>query len=395
MKRYLEEWIKSDALAFGKMAFVSGPRQVGKSTLAAELVPDVKNRFNWDDNQFKLKWAKSPSGSIETRTQNLILLDEIHKDRLWKSKLKGIYDTQKSHLKIVVTGSARLDIFRKGGDSLLGRYFPYRLHPFSVGENESPISPEKCFENVVNSNFNVKNKFPVDELILLSGFPEPLLQGDLGRAKRWSKLRLERLIHEDLHDIRNVSDLQSIKLLVQLLPSKIGSPLSINSLRENINVAYGTIRDWITALEMLYVHFAVQPYSKKLSRMLVQESKVYLFDGTQIGERGLRLENLTALHLYKSCHFWTDTAQGNFNLHYLRNKEKQEVDFCVVNDEKICMLVECKSSDTEISKSLLKYSKELQCEINIQLVDIVGYNRYYPAHNVRVFGYDLFLGALV
>jgi uncharacterized protein len=397
MKRYLYETILSDAISSGKMAFVSGPRQVGKTTLGECLVPLKQNRFNWDDTSFKLQWSKNPNDAIGTRTSNLILFDEIHKDRLWKSKLKGIYDTNKNELKIVVTGSARLDVFRKGGDSLLGRYFPYQLHPFTVNELETPPSAESFFGALLMKEFghNSNLRFLVDDLLNLTGFPEPLLGGSKLKAMRWSRLRLERLLQEDVRDLRNISDLQTLKLLVQLLPTKVGSPFSINSLRQNLNVSYATIRDWVLVLESLFIHFTIFPYSKKLSRMLVQEPKIYLFDGTAIPERGLQLENLTALHLQKACHFWSDSAQGEYKLHYLRNKEKMEVDFCLLENNEVKMLLECKSNNTEISKSLLKFSAELNCPINIQLVDIAGYKNHYPAKNVSVLGYDVFLKMLV
>jgi uncharacterized protein len=391
MDRYLKSTIESDALAQGKMAFISGPRQVGKTTLGTSLVTLEASRFNWDDEKFKLAWSRSAYESLSARSSKRILLDEIHKDRTWKAKLKGLYDVHHQELEFVVTGSARLDIFRKGGDSLLGRYFPYRLHPFSSNEVPNPPSPAQVFQKMTNLDFSTKARFSATDLLSLTTFPEPLLGASQSRARRWSRLRLERLVQEDVRDLRAVQDLQSLKLLVQLLPTKVGSPFSVNSLRENLSVAYATLRDWTKVLEALYVHFEVLPYSQKLSRMLIAEPKIYLFDGSQIPTKGSQLENLVALHLLKAAHFWTDSAQGEFSLHYLRNKEKKEVDFCLVQDGLPKVLIECKSGETQIAEALISFSKLLKTTLNFQLVDIPGYCRHYPQLNTTVVAYDLFL----
>jgi predicted AAA+ superfamily ATPase len=389
IKRYLHDGIDGDALAHGKMAFISGPRQCGKSTMGRSLLLSPKNEFNWDQSRFRLAWTKDPEVALEHREPGAVLLDEIHKDRKWKQRIKGFYDVHGEEVPIVVTGSARLDFYRKSGDSLLGRYIPYRLHPFSVGETVAPPEPENWFERSTNT------VFPLQDILRLSGFPEPLLRGSEGHAKRWSRLRLERLLTEDVRDFRNISDLHALRNLVELLPERVGSPFSVNSLREDVGVAYATVRDWMLLLESLYVCFFVRPYCGNLKRALRAEPKVYLFDHLPIESPAAKIENLAACHLLKMCHYWTDLALGDFSLHYFRNKEREEIDFVVVKDKKVWMLVECKSGDTRPSKTLTKYQALFRPRYSIQLVSKPAYEKYFPAHSTWVMDYEHFFAKLV
>lgn len=389
IKRYLQDAINSDALLHGKMAFISGPRQSGKSTLGRALLSSTENEFNWDQSRFRLAWAKDPEAALQSRSDGPILLDEIHKDRRWKQRLKGLFDIQGEHLPIIVTGSARLDYYRKGGDSLLGRYLPYRLHPFSIGEIANPPTPENWLERPVVPSF------PLEDILRLTGFPEPLLRGSEGHAKRWSRLRIEKLLSEDVRDFRNVSDLHALRLLVDLLPGKVGSQLSINSLREDVGVAYATVRDWVLVLEALYVCFTIRPYAGKLRRSLTAEPKLYLYDYSLVENRGAKLENLCACHLLKMCQYWTDLAMGEFSLHYFRNKEKEEVDFIVTRDKSPWMLLECKSGKAEPTHVLKKYNEIFKPKFCFQLVDKRGFEKNYPAFGITVIDYEAFFARLV
>ncbi|MBN1773564.1 MAG: ATP-binding protein [Deltaproteobacteria bacterium] len=385
--RYLEAAVRDDALADHKMAFLSGPRQVGKTTLARTLLSSPHNEFSWDDQRFRIRWVKDPVGAVADRGEGPILLDEIHKDRRWKSRLKGLWDLRGRELPIVVTGSARLDLFRRSGDSLLGRYLPYRLHPFTLGERPDPPTPDRILQQTTPV-------FPFEDLLALGGFPEPLLAGNQARARRWSRLRTERLVYEDLRDLRHVHDLQALRVLADLLPDRVGSPLSVNSLREDVGVAYGTVREWVQILEALYHVLLVRPWAGRLSRTLRAEPKLYLYDFLPVEGPGPRRENLAALHLLKACHAWTDLAHGDFALHYLRTREKHEVDFLVVRDRRPWMLVECKSNDHEPAPALRKFSGLLRTRFNFQLVDTRGYDRAYPEHHLRVLDYERFLAGL-
>jgi len=386
--RYLEGAVRADALADGKMAFISGPRQVGKTTLGRALLTAAQNEFSWDDQRFRIRWSRDPIGAVAERGPGPILLDEIHKDRRWKSRLKGLWDLRGAELPVVVTGSARLDLFRRGGESLLGRYLPYRLHGFTTGERARPPGPDDVLHET-------KPAFPFEALLELGGFPEPLLGGNAAKARRWSRLRTERLVQQDLRDLRHVHDLQALRVLADLLPDRVGSLLSINSLREDVGVAYATVRDWIGILEALYHVLLVRPWAGRLSRTLRAEPKLYLYDHLPVERAGARHENLAALHLLKACHYWTDTAQGEFALHYLRTKEKEEVDFVVVRNRQPWMLVECKSDEKEPAPALRKFAALLRTKLNFQLVDVRGYDRSHPEHRVRVLDYERFLAGWV
>ena len=372
------------------MAFISGPRQVGKTTLAQRLLKSRHNYLSWDQTEFRRVWSRSPEQVLQNTGSGPVLFDEIHRDRKWKLKLKGIYDSLSDKIPIIVTGSARLDIYRKGSDSLLGRYIPYRLHPFSVAESKTPPSPTQIL-----THFKVVYKWK--DLMALGGYPEPLLSGSQNKAKRWSLLRLDRLAYEDSRDIKVLSDLNAFRTLLDLIPTKVGSLFSFHSLKEDVGVAYATLREWVLLSEMLYYGFFIKPYSKNLKRSLWVQPKFYLYDILQIpgDEHSKRLENLTALHLLKACHFWTDTAQGVFELFFIRDKEKKEVDFLITQDKAPWMLVECRSQGETLSPHLIYYKNRLGTSLNFQLVDRAKEDRLYRLQKIRVMGYERFFSGFV
>lgn len=388
--RYLTNQIRDDALASGKMAFLSGPRQVGKTTLARSLLLSKANYRSWDDADFRKAWSRSPRTALADRGPGPLVLDEIHKDRRWKTRLKGVYDVDGPGEGVVVTGSARLDLYRRGGDSLLGRYLPYRLHPLSVAETEQPPGPEGIL-----ATLEPRRSF--DDLIRLGGFPEPFFAGSETRARRWSRLRLERLVAEDVRDLRAVEDLSGLRVLADLLPERVGSLLSVNSLREDVGAAYATVRSWLQVFEALYHCFFVPPYAKRISRAIRAMPKLYLYDTLTIpGDASAsRFENLAALHLLKACHFWTDAAYGAFDLRFIRDKQRREVDFLVLREGRPWMLVECKSGDTDPSPALLYFQSQLGGTRAFQLVRRPGYDRLYTKTNVRVMDYERFFAGLV
>ena len=386
--RYLAKAIQKDALKSRKMAFVSGPRQVGKTTMARALLKDKNNYFSWDESQFRKLWATHPEQILSSIGRGPIALDELHKDRLWKRRLKGLYDMHGHETPILVTGSAKLNIYRRGGDSLLGRYLPYRLHPFSVAERTTPLSPDKIL-----SQF--RTTYPWDDLLRLGGYPEPLLVGSEKKALRWSRLRLDRLAYEDTRDVKNISNLNAFRTLLDLVPHKVSSLFSIQSLQEDVGVAYATLRDWMLLSEMLYYGFFIKPYHKKITRTLKAMPKFYLYDVLQITQSSHRLENLTALHLLKACHFWTDTAEGLFELFFIRDKQQREVDFLVTQNKKPWLLVECKTGDKNISPHLIHFSKILAPDFSVQLVRLKKHHHYDRLHKVHIIDYEKFFSSLV
>ncbi len=350
MSRYLFQSIVQDLQK--KMVFVAGPRQVGKTHMAQKILTHFQSDqyYNWDRREHRQLIQKAGWD----RTKKIVVLDELHKYRKWKSWLKGIYDTEKRGPFILVTGSARLDVYRRGGDSLLGRYFHYRLHPFSLKEF------------VLHSNLSKEEAFL--RLWKRGGFPEPLLAETEFDAARWRQQRLETVIREDLLSIEQVRQLSALESLVDLLRERIASPLSFQSLAQDLEVSSPTIKAWIELLERMYVLFRVFPYSHSLSRAIRKEVKVYFYDYSDVPNEGARLENLIASHLLREVHYLRDLQGQKIELRTLRDKEKREVDFVVIKDGAPIRLVEVKTSETTPTRSILYYKERFPSAVAYQVV---------------------------
>ena len=361
--RYLAPWITEDIKK--KMVFIGGPRQCGKTTLAQSLMRDFSNSvyLNWDDEKQK-KLILNRRWSSENK---LIILDELHKFKRWKSWIKGVYDTEKTEHSILITGSARLDVYRKGGDSLLGRYFYWRLHPFTLSEKPEDITLEETFKR----------------LMQVGGFPEPFLAGNEKNARRWRRDRLDRIVQDDIRDLENIRDIRTLELLVDLLKTRVGSLVVIKNLAEDLQVSQPTVKHWLEVLERMYYIFLVYPHSDNLPRAILKPPKVYFYDNADVeGDEGARFENLVATHLLKSIHFLEDRDGYRYQLRYLRDKEGREVDFVLLRDKKICELIEVKWSDTDISPSLKYYQKKLNPPQATQIVGLT--TETYDKDNIRV-----------
>ncbi|NQY74635.1 MAG: ATP-binding protein, partial [Candidatus Margulisbacteria bacterium] len=325
--RYLEEPIREDLR--GKMVMIGGPRQVGKTTLSRDIIAGKGfssfRYYTWDskeDRKAILDEALSDS--------DIIILDEIHKYEKWKPLVKGIYDKKLKNQQIIVTGSARLNVYRRGGDSLQGRYHYYRLHPFSAMEleNRSPhIEPMKP----LSFSGEIPQK-QLDSLLTYGGFPEPILNQSPKQLRRWHNDRIERMVKEDIRDISSINDIGNIQLLVDMLPSKVASLLSINTIREDLEVSHRSISHWIATLEELYYAYRIYPYQNNRIRALKKEPKLFLWDWSEVVDPGARFENMVAGHLLKTVHYLRDTEGFKTELFYLRDKEKREVDFLVTVD---------------------------------------------------------------
>lgn len=382
--RYLQDFIVHDALERRKIAFISGPRQVGKTSMAEAILKEARisrGYFTWDDDEFRKLWLKQPKRILEDA--KLIVLDEIHKDRFWKNKLKGLYDLHKNEVKFIVTGSARLDYYRKSGDSLQGRYFPYRLHPFSLNET-SKVPRPPGMDAKESWGGTLQTKFDLDDLLSLGGFPEPFLGGSAELAQRWRRLHRERMIREDLRDLKEVRDIGQIKNLSLLLEDRIGSTLSYESLRQDLQVSFDTVRSWIELLEAVYFCYRIRPYTKDIKRSIRKEQKPYLFDWAAVTDPGARYENLIANHLFKSCQAWTDCAYGEFELFYVRDKQKREVDFLVTANKKPYLLVEAKSGASEITPALRHFTDILKPSFSIQVVRSLGKEKSRSLSNPKI-----------
>ncbi len=371
-RRYLHDAIDDLAFARGKMAFVGGPRQAGKTTLAKTFLAERGGRYaTWDDVATRRIWVRDPK-QLVPKAREVLALDEIHKARGWKRTIKGIYDTLDHPIDLIVTGSARLDVFRKGGDSLLGRYLHFRLHPFSLRElhDARPMPPDELVESLRTRALRARAADDSDFAALLrfGGFPEPLFAADARVARLWQRSRVEKVIREDLRDLTRIPELGRIEMLAALIPERVGSPLSVASLREDLEVSHDTTSRWLGALRELYYLFDVKPFTRSIRRSLRKEGKTYLWDWTEVDDPGARFENLVACHLLKACDFWTDTGEGRFDLHYVRDKEKREIDFLIVRDGKPMLAVEAKRADTEPSPHFRAFGRALGATFALQIV---------------------------
>ncbi len=337
--RYLTPFV-SDALK-KKMAFIGGPRQVGKTTLSLQyLTPaTVKNPgyLNWDRNSDKSLILKD---ELPMEKSDVLVFDEIHKFRKWRNLIKGIYDKYGDSHRIIVTGSARLDYFRSGGDSLLGRYRHFRLHPFTVSELD--INPKQS---------------DLELLLKFGGFPEPLFGQNENEHRIWQRQRLVQVATEDLRDLENFKDISDLMLLAEMLPPRVGSPLSLKNLAEDIQVSQPSIQRWVQAFSHLYFCFLVAPFGAPKIRAVKKLQKLYLWDWSQIEDPGARFENLVASHILKYCHFIEDTQGHSMEIRYLRDTDGREVDFVVLKNKKPIFAVECKTGERGLNPHI-SYFKE-------------------------------------
>ena len=338
--RYVGEWIQADL--HKKLVFLGGPRQVGKTTLAKQILAarglsEESAYRNWDvlSDRKELLQERLPI------QPNLLVLDEVHKFARWRSLVKGFFDKYSPKRTLLVTGSARLDHFRKGGDSLQGRYHYFRLHPLTVPELLT-FYPEK---------------FDLERLIHFGGFPEPYFSGSDRDWRRWQLERQARIIHEDLRDLERVQEISKVELLMDALPSRVGSPLSLKSLQEDLMVAHATVARWLEILENLYVCFRISPYGSPKIRAVKKEQKLYLWDWSNIEDAGARFENFVASHLLKYCHFIQDTEGHKMELRYIRDTDKREVDFVVIKNKKPLFAVEAKVSEKALSPHVKYFSE--------------------------------------
>ncbi|HKL82972.1 MAG TPA: ATP-binding protein [Desulfobacter sp.] len=332
-KRYLQDQIKKDLKS--KMVFVSGPRQVGKTTLAQSVFTDDVSYLNWDIPAHREAILKR-----ELPLADLWCFDEIHKYSSWRDFLKGVYDEFQNTHQILVTGSARLDMLRKSGDSLQGRYHHLRLHPLSV--KELGLSKQDEFL----------------ELLELGGFPEPYFSKSAVESKRWSLNYRSLLVNYESPSLESISDLSKLELLSLRLPELVGAPLSLNALRQDLQVAHKTIDRWTGVLENVYMLFRLSPFGSPLIRAVKKEQKHYHFDWSLVQDMSARFENLTASHLLKWVHYQRDVFGEPLELRYFRDTDKREVDFCITKNFEPQMFVECKWKDSATSSHLYYLKKK-------------------------------------
>ncbi len=361
--RYITSAIRLDLQK--KMVFIGGPRQVGKTTLARQLLADAGQGryFNWDYDEdrralLQKRWSREDA---------LLVFDELHKYPRWKSWVKGLYDVAGEVHRILVTGSARLDVYRQGGDSLMGRYHYWRLHPFTLDENPLGIDTREAFQR----------------LMTVGGFPEPFLTNDLRESRRWRKERFDRVLQEDIRDLESIKNIQQLRLFLDLLRTRVGGMVVLSNLAGDIQVAPQTAKAWLEALERMYVLFRVLPYSHNIARALVKPPKVYFFDNGDVGGgEGPRFENLIATTLLKRLHYLEDYGGHRCELRYIRDKEGREVDFAILKDDVLEELLEVKLGDEELSPALRYYNERLRPVRATQLVATL--DKPYDRDGIRV-----------
>ncbi|MGH8196235.1 MAG: ATP-binding protein [Woeseiaceae bacterium] len=358
LPRYLLPQVRRDLAK--KMVFIAGPRQVGKTTLARGLPGASSGYLNWDVAEHRERILKG-----ELPTARLWIFDEIHKYRHWRNFLKGVYDGRPNGQRILVTGSARLDLYRFGGDSLQGRYHLLRLHPLSAAE------------------LGIENNKDLMSLLTLGGFPEPFLSGSRKEARRWSREYRTRLIREDLVSLEQIQDLGHFELMMLRLPDLVGSPLSINALREDLQVSHKTAGRWLDALERLYAVFRLSPFGAPRIRAVKKEQKHYQLDWSLVESDAPRFENLVACHLLKWVHYEQDAEGRDLELRYFRDTDGREVDFVIAERGRPIRFVECKWSDADVDKGL-RYLRAKFPAAEAWQISAAGRKNYRSPDGIRV-----------
>jgi len=368
-KRIYDSLLEEHLAKHRQMALVSGPRQVGKTTTCRNHA-DVY--ANWDNIDDREQILAGPARLVERLKLNRLsqtiptaLFDELHKYPRWKQFLKGFFDTYADQVRIIVTGSSRMDLYRRGGDSLMGRYFLYRMHPFSVAEVRNKELPNS--KQIIRPPRKI-TKADFDALWKHGGYPEPFLKRDMRFSRRWQSLRLGQLVQEDIRNLTQIQQLDQMETLVRILSNRSAHQLVYGNLAKDVRVSVDTVRRWIDILRNLHLGFVIRPWFKNVSRSLRKEPKWFLRDWASIQDAGNKAETFVACHLLKAVEGWNDMGLGAFELGYLRDKEKHEVDFVVVRDGKPWFLVEAKCGDESLSANLKRFQDQIKSPFAFQVV---------------------------
>jgi predicted AAA+ superfamily ATPase len=368
-RRFYDALLEDHFAANRQMAFISGPRQVGKTTTCRNHSDEYIDWDNIDDREQILSGPARLAGRIGldrlSVSQPTALFDELHKYPQWKQFLKGFYDTYADRLKILVTGSSRMNIYRKAGDSLMGRYFHYRMHPFSIAETDRTELPESGRITRIPMKIE-ENDF--EALWEHGGYPEPFLKRDKRFTSRWQSLRLKQLAGEEIRDLTRIQHFDQMELLIRLLAERSSSQLIYSNLARDVRVTIDTARRWVDMLCGLHYGFLVRPWHRSVSRSLKKEPKWFLRDWASIGDPGRKTETFVACHLLKAVEGWTDLGYGDFGLYYIRDRNKREVDFIVVRDGNPWFLVEVKYRDDSIGRSIRHFQEVLKVPFAFQVV---------------------------
>jgi len=410
----LEQWALDLGFLHGRMSFICGPRQIGKTTLVQrhlERLDQIENYHNWDSIALRQQFASNPFFFIENIALSLaggqkipiekrpwVVFDEIHKYPQWKNILKGYFDEFKNKINFVITGSARLDYFRKSGDSLVGRYFLFKLHPLHphdlIGTRLNregawhPKLPMPSFDKPDKSFQDA-----VAQLYDLTGFPEPLSVGTRDFYERWKNNHISLITGEDIRDLTKITNIEKLQTLLFLLPERVGSPLSLNNLKNILECAHASVQNWLEALKTVYLVFDIAPYAARLKRSVRKEHKYYLWDWGLLENSGKRFENFIAVQLQRAVSAWTEWGKGNYQLMYVRTKDGREVDFVITEKNKPYILIECKKSDKSLAANLRYFKERIQAPLALQVIETPGYLKQVE-RGTFIIGLDRFLSIL-
>lgn len=378
IKRDLYKDIWASISGEKQMVFLSGPRQTGKTTFARAAAKSFANSlyFNWDVISHKRQLVENPYFFTELArkdsSQPLVVFDEIHKYSDWKNYLKGVYDGYSSDYKFLVSGSGRLDLYQKHGDSLAGRYFHMHMFPFTMAELSKTRRKFPAFSRAPLAGFDLNSGSEsaglLETLLRVSGFPEPFVKGKTEFWSRWSSNYIKQVVMEDIRDLADLKKTDTVELLFSLLTSRVGSPASINNLAADLRSNFDSVDRWLSLFDSFFLTFRLSPWSARISRSILKEKKIYLYDYPEIPDPAARLENLIAVELKRAVTTWTELGYGRFSLHYLRNKEKEEVDFLIADGNTPFLIAEVKLSDDSVSPNLLKFQNML----GVPAVQLVG-----------------------
>ena len=363
MDRYLSDQFKRHFVQEKQMLLLSGPWQVGKTTVARQIVSAARegHYFNWENQTHRRQIVDGPGQIAESlgldklqTSPGFCAFDELHKYRRWREFMRGLFDTYEERVKLLVTGSAHLETFSQGGDSLLGRYQPFTLHPLSVAE----LTYSRP-NGVINKEPREIDKSYWKSLWRFGGFPEPFLKSEQVFHQRWLNLRQQQLMRNDLRDLTRIQEIDQLELLATALTQQVGRLTSFTQLAKVVRVSVDTVRRWIDTLESLHFCFTVRPWHRNVTRALRKEPKYYVWDWSQLENSAARAENMVASALLKAVHWWTESGQGEFDLHFIRDREKREVDFVVTYDGAPWFLVDVKTSGKEkLSEHLVRFQRE-------------------------------------
>ncbi len=405
IERHSLSWALSEKHLHGRMSFIAGPRQIGKTTSIQRFLKSRgQERFyyNWDSPLVKKRYATNHAFFVEDllseAERTWVSLDEIHKYPKWKNILKGYYDEWKGRVQFVVTGSARLDFFRKSGDSLVGRYFLFHLLPLGVGEilGRPPLPIQEPLQKWALASIPLADESAHDgiqSLLQTSGFPEPFSVGTSDFATRWREDHFSLILREDLRDLTKISEIRKLETLLYLLPERVGSPLSLNSLKQPLECAHGTVASWLNALQKVYLIFSIAPWTSRLSRSILKEEKYYFWDWGMVPETGFRFENFIAAQLQRAVAAWNEWGKGVFRLYYLRTKDGREVDFAIADRKRVHLIVEAKESEEALSPHLPYFQEKTGAALAVQVVNKKQFC-VQKGKNLWVMGADRFLSLL-